>query len=125
MVLLVLTGEIVDQDMYEMLAEATRLLNEHHSILALVDCSEAAAAVSLAGIYGLPDKATALGAPWNLREAVVLPRTRLRLETYQFLALVSRNAGYDVRLLDDRKAAEEWLLAPSPIPAGTPHVAST
>ena len=30
-------------------------------------------------------------------------------ESYQFFALVSKNAGYNVQLFDTRAAAENWL----------------
>jgi hypothetical protein len=45
--------------------------------------------------------------------AVVLPRTRYRIESYEFFELVCKNAGYDVRLFEVREKAERWL-APSP-----------
>ena len=124
LVLLVVTGEIGDQDSSETLAETVRLLNEHQCTLVLVDCADAVTEASLPGIYRLPDHATALGAPWNLRIAVVLPKRRLRIETFHFFALVCSNAGYDVRLFDDRNSAEAWLRLPLPTRTGAAHLAS-
>ena len=76
-VLLVVTGEILDEDSRAQVAETIRLLNEHQSTLVLVDCSDAVTKASLPGLYRLPDYATELGAPWNLRVAVVIPQDAL------------------------------------------------
>jgi hypothetical protein len=46
---------------------------------------------------------------------VVLPRTRYRIETYQFFELVCKNAGYDVGLFEQREAAADWLQKAQPI----------
>jgi hypothetical protein len=109
LVLLVVTGRLTDEDGRVQVAETIRLLNAHPSTPVLVDCSDAETLASLPGLYRLPDYATELGAPWNVRVAVVIPKTRFRIETFQFFALVSRNAGYEVRLFDDQASAGEWL----------------
>jgi hypothetical protein len=124
MILLVVTGEIVDEDTSEKVAETIRLLGEHHSRLVLVDCSAAVTNASLPSLYRLPDYATELGAPWNFLTAVVVSKTRFRMEAFEFFGLVCRNAGYDVRLFEDRESAEEWLLQPRPVRAGAPLAAS-
>ena len=124
MILLVVTGEIVDEDTREMVAETIPLLNERHCHFVLVDCSTAVTNASLPSVYRMPDYATELGAPWNTRLAVVVSKTRVRIETFEFFGLVCRNAGYDVRLFDDRKSAEEWLLQPRLVQAGAPLAAS-
>ena len=109
LVLLVVTGQLLDEDGRAQVAETIRLLNEHPSAPVLVDCSDAETLATLPALYRLPDYATELGAPWNVRVAVVIPKTRFRIETFQFFALVSRNAGYEVRLFDDQASAGEWL----------------
>jgi len=124
MILLVVTGEIVDEDTREKVAETVSLLDEHHSHLVLVDCSAAEIKASLPSLYRLPDYATELGAPWNTRLAVVVSKTRFRMEVFEFFGLVCRNAGYDVRLFDDRQSAEAWLRRPPAIRTRAPQVAA-
>ena len=79
--------------------------------------------MTLPELYWLADEAQGLRVPWDVRVAVAAPRTRYRIEAYEFFALVFRNAGYDVKLFDDRKAAEEWLVRPQPAPMGVPSCA--
>jgi hypothetical protein len=122
--LLVVTGEILDEESKAQVAEIIRLLNQHESRLVLMDCSNAVTKASLPGLYRLPDYATELGAPWNIRVAVVIPQTRFRIETFHFFELVFRNAGYDVHLFDDRESAEAWLRRPHPLQTGAHHLAS-
>ena len=124
-VLLVVAGEILDEDGKAQVAETIRLLNEHQSSLVLVDCSNALAKASLPSLYRLPDYATELGAPWNIHVAVVISQTRFRIETFHFFELVSRNAGYDVHLFEDRESAEAWLRRVDPIRTGAHHLTST
>jgi hypothetical protein len=124
MILLVVTGEIVDEDTREKVAETIRLLDEHHSHLVLVDCSSAETKASLPSLYRLPDYATELGAPWNLRTAVVVSKTRFRMETFEFFGLVCRNAGYDVCLFEDQASAEAWLQQPLSVENRAHHLAS-
>ena len=124
-VLLVVTGEVLDEDGKAQIAETIRLLNEHQSSLVLVDCSNALAKASLPSLYRLPDYATELGAPWNIHVAVVISQTRFRIETFRFFELVSRNAGYDVHLFEDRESAEAWLRRVDPIRTGAHHLTST
>jgi hypothetical protein len=116
--LIVATGEILDEDSRAQVVETIRLLKQHRSSLVLVDCSNAVTKASLPGLYRLPDYATELGAPWNIRVAVVIPQTRFRIETFHFFELVFRNAGYDVHLFDEREIAEEWLQRPPPVRKG-------
>jgi hypothetical protein len=125
LVLLVVTGEILDEDSKAQVVETIRLLNKHQSTLVLVDCSNAVTKASLPGLYRLPDYATELGAPWNIRVAVVIPQTRFRIETFHFFELVFRNAGYDVHLFDDRESAEAWLRQPHPLQTGVHDLTST
>ena len=125
LVLLVVAGEILDEDGKRQVAEIIRLLNEHQSSLVLVDCSNAVAKTSLPGLYRLPDYATELGAPWTVRAAVVIPLTLFLIERFRFFELVFRNAGYDVHLFDDRESAESWLLRPHPLQTGAHLLAST
>lgn len=102
-------GEISDEDSRAQVGRVIGLLKQHQTTLVLADYSEALSTVSLPCLYGLPDYFTQCGGFWNVRVAVVLPRTRYRIETYQFFKLVCSNAGYDVRLFDQREAAEQWL----------------
>jgi hypothetical protein len=125
LVLVLASGEITDEDGRAQIAGTVTLLNEHKANLALVDYSDVVTNASLPGLYRLPDYATELGAPWNLRVAVLVPKTRLRIEMFRFFALVSRNAGYDVHLFDDRESAEAWLEQPATVRNGTPQFAST
>ncbi len=124
MVLLVLTGDIVDEDCGPQVADGVRLLYQHECTRVLVDCSEAVPRTSLPNLYRLPDYATELKAPWNVRVAIVLPRAPFQTEKFEFLALVSRNAGYDVRLFDGRQSAEDWLRRPRLVRTGPPQLAS-
>jgi|WetSurMetagenome_2_1015567.scaffolds.fasta_scaffold264227_2 hypothetical protein len=124
-VLLVVTGDILDEDGRAQVAETIRLLNEHQSTLVLVDCSDAVTKATLPSLYRLPDYATELGAPWNVRVAVVIPQAHFRIETFRFFELVFRNAGYDVHLFDDRESAESWLRRPHPLRAEAHHLTST
>ncbi len=117
MVLAVATGVFYEGDANGLVAEVVRLLRLHHANLVLVDHTEALTEVRLATLYSLPDYATELQAPWNLHVAVVTPRTRYRIETYEFFELVSRNAGYDVKLFGSKEAAEHWLFRASPFQA--------
>jgi hypothetical protein len=125
LVLLVVVGEILDEDGKTQVAETIRLVNEHQSTLVLVDCSDAMTKASLPSLYRLPDYATELGAPWNIRLAVVIPQTRFRIEAFRFFELVFRNAGYDAHLFDDRESAEAWLRRPPPLRTGVHHLTST
>ncbi|MCX6914013.1 MAG: hypothetical protein NT167_13340 [Verrucomicrobia bacterium] len=125
LVLLVVTDELLDEEGKAQVAETVRLLNKHQSTLALVDCSNAVPKVSLPSIYRLPDYATELGVPWNVRIAVVIPQTRFQIEMFHFFELVFRNAGYDTRIFDDRESAEAWLRRPPPLQTQVHHLAST
>ena len=102
-------GEVSDEDARAQVEQVIGLLKQHQTTLVLVDYSEALSEVSLPSLYRLPDSFLQCGGPWNVRVAVVLPHSRYRNETYQFFKLVCGNAGYDVRLFDQRDAAEEWL----------------
>ena len=113
MVIVAGAGEIRNEDAKAQAAEAIRLLKQNEASGVLVDYSEALSELSLPELYWLPDYFTTLGAPWDARVAMVLPRTRYRIDTYQFFELVFRNAGYNVKLFEERKEAEAWL-APAP-----------
>jgi hypothetical protein len=115
LVLIVATGDILDEDGRAQVVETVHLLKQHQSNLVLVDCSEAVTRASLPGLYPLPDYATELGAPWDARIAVVLPRKRFQMEMFHFFELVFRNAGYDIQLFNDRQDAEEWLQKPTSV----------
>ncbi len=124
LVLLLITGDLLDEDGRAQVAETIRLLDEHQSSLVLVDCSDAVTKASLPTVYRLPDYATELGAPWNVRIAVVVPQTHFRIETFHFFELVFRNAGYDAHLFDDRESAAAWLQRPHPLRTAAYHLTS-
>ena len=109
LVIVASTGEMRDEDASAQTAEVVCFLKQNHSTTVLVDYSDAVSEVALPSLYWLPDYASILGAPRNIRVAVVLPRTRYRLESFQFLELVCKNAGYTVRLFEAKAAAEAWL----------------
>lgn len=109
------SGEIHDEDARAQTAEAFRLLKHNQASGVLVDYSDAVSEVSLAGLYWLPGYAAELGAPWDARVAVVLPRIRYRLESYQFLELVCKNAGYEIKLFEAREAAGNWIAQAAPV----------
>jgi hypothetical protein len=116
-VTVVVTGEIRNDDARARTMEIAGLLNRHQTKNVLLDCSEALAEMSLPELYWLADAAAELQLPWDLQVAVVLPRTRYRIDAYEFFALVFRNAGYEVRLFEDREVAEEWLAPAQKVPA--------
>ncbi len=109
------TGEIRDDDAAAQAAETIQLLGHNRITGVLVDYSDAVSEVSLSKLYWLPDYASEIGAPWDTRIAVVLPRKRYRLESYQFFELVSRNAGYEVKLFESKEAAEDYLAQTAPV----------
>lgn len=117
------SGEIRNEDARAQVEEIIRLLKQNRARVVLVDYSDALSEVSLPSLYGLPDYYTELGAPWNARIALVLPRSRYRLESYQFFELVCKNAGYNVRLFDEREAAEHWLGLGPPVREHADHAA--
>ena len=102
-------GEIRNDDTRAQIAEIVELLNRHQTKKVLLDCSEAVSEVTLPELYWLANEAPELRIPWDVQVAVVTPRTRYRIESYQFFELVFRNAGYEVKLFEERAAAEEWL----------------
>ncbi len=102
-------GEISNEDAAAQAQEVLHLLKLHQTNLVLADYGEALSEVTLPSLYGLPDYFTRCGGLWNIRVAVVMPRTQYRMESYQFFELVCKNAGYNVKLLAEREAAVAWL----------------
>ena len=102
-------GEVSNEDAEAQVAEALRFLQQHQTTLVLADYTQAFSEISLPSLYGMPDHFTREGGFWNIRVAVLMPRSQYRLESYQFFELVCRNAGYNVRLFKEREAAEAWL----------------
>jgi hypothetical protein len=123
MVVVTASGEIHNEDASAQAAEAFRLAEQNQTSVILADYSDALSEVSLPSLYGLPDYYSQLGVPWHARVAVVLPRTRYRIESYQFFELVCKNAGYNVQLFEDRAAAEQWLAEASPVRQHADHPA--
>jgi len=117
------SGEIRDEDARAQVEETTRLLKQNQASAVLTDYSDAVSEVSLPSLYWLPDYYSELGAPWNTRVAVVLPRIRYRVESFQFFELVCKNAGFDVSLFHAREAAEDWLAQASPVREQADHPA--
>lgn len=115
LVVVTASGEIRNEDATAQAAETFRLAKQNQVSVVLADYSDALSEVTLPSLYGLPDYYSQLGAPWHARVAVVLPRTRYRLESYEFFELVCKNAGYNVRLFETREAAEQWLAQASPV----------
>ena len=109
MVLVLGSGQVVNQDARAQAVAAFGLLKQNQVDSVLVDCSDARLEVSLANLYWLPEYYSELGAPQYVRIAVVLPRTRYKVESYQFYQIACKNAGYDVKLFDGKEAAEAWL----------------
>ena len=116
-------GEMRDEDARAQTFETVHLLKQNHAAAVLVDYSDALLEVSLSTLYWLSDYATQLGAPWDARVAFVLPRRPCQLESYQFFALVCKNAGYDLQLFNDVEAAERWLALAPPTPQQADHPA--
>jgi len=103
-------GEISYDDARDQTREATKLMKEHGITRVLADYSEGLSEVSLANLYWLVDFYREVGAPADMKAAVILPRSGHRIEAYQFHALAARNAGYNIRLFDTRSDAEKWLM---------------
>ena len=116
-VVVVVSGELRNDDARAQVVEVVELLNRHQTRNVLLDCSDAVSEMTLPELYWLADAASELRVPWDIRVALVSPRTRYRIESYQFFELVFRNAGYDVKLFEDREAAEEWLAPPPEVRA--------
>jgi len=114
------SGGVFSEDARAQALAILRLLKRHEANLILVDYSDALSEVSLPELYWLSYHASSLGLPWDARLAVVLPRKRYRIESYQFFELVFRNVGYNVKLFEDRTAAELWL-APPPVGKAEDH----
>jgi len=108
LVLVTQSGEVFNQDARAQAEQIIGLLHQKRCDFVLVDFSEARLELSLANLYWLPDYYSELGAPQQVRLAVVLPRTGYNLEAYQFYQVACKNAGYSVRLFDTREAAEAW-----------------
>ena len=117
------SGEIRDEDARAQVEETIRLLKQNQASAVLADYADALSEVSLPSLYRLPDYYSQVGAPWHARVAVVLPRTRYRLESYQFFELVCKNAGYNVKLFEAREAAENWLAQAPPVREPADHPA--
>jgi len=117
------SGEMRDEDARAQTADAISLLKHNQASGVLVDYSDARLEVSLATLYWLPDYAAELGAPWDVRVAVVQPRIRYRLELYQFFALVCKNAGRNVQLFETKEAATNWLAQAAPVREHAGHPA--
>lgn len=113
MAMVTASGVIRNEDAKAQATEIACLLKRHETARVLLDYSDALSELSLPELYWLADQAAVLGAPWRLRIAVVLPRTRYRIGSYEFFELVFRNAGYEVRLFEAPEPAADWL-APSP-----------
>jgi hypothetical protein len=109
LVAVTVSGGVDNDGVKAQTAEAIQLLKQHEASRILADYSNALSEASLPGLYCLPDYVTEQGAPWDLRLALVLPKTGYRLELYRFFELVFRNAGYNVRLFEAREPAEKWL----------------
>ncbi len=121
MVTLTASGTVRNGDARAQLAKSIHLLKKHDTNQVLFDLSNAVWEMSLPELYWLPDDAAALGAPWNARVAVVPPGGECRNQLCQFLELVCRNAGYEVKLFENRASAERWLTAVAdPPPAFLP-----
>jgi hypothetical protein len=97
-VVVVVSGELRNDDARAQVVEVVELLNQHQTRNVLLDCSDAVSEMTLPELYWLADAAHELRIPWDIRAAVVTPRTRYRIDSYQFFELVFRNAGYDVKL---------------------------
>jgi hypothetical protein len=92
MALVLIKGQIRDDDLKEQVTETIRILREQGASFALVDCTNGLSEATLPAIYYLPDQATMSGAPWHLRVALVLPTTKYRMDTYRFFELVFKSA---------------------------------
>jgi hypothetical protein len=113
-VVITAAGEVSNEDAKAQVVEALRFLEQNPAAVVLVDYAEALSEVSLPSLYALPNLLSRHGGLWNTPIAVVMPRSRYRLDSYQFLELVCRNAGYHVKLFNQREDAEEWLSQSQP-----------
>ena len=123
LVVITASGEIHDEDARAQTVEALYLLALNQAPGVVADYSDALSEVSLTELYWLPDYAAELSVPWDARIAVVLPRMRYRLESYQFFELVCKNAGYSVKLFETKEAAEDWVAQAAPVREHTDHPA--
>jgi hypothetical protein len=115
-VLVTAAGPVTYHDVLLQVDQAARLMNEHKAVLVLADYVEARSELSLAQLYFLARDYSKVEGASHARAAVVVPRTRHRIETYEFHALAAKNAGYNVQLFDTKAAAEEWLCQPATVP---------
>lgn len=108
-VIITAKGEVSYEDAKTQVREATRLMGEQRSNRVIADYSHGVSEVSLANLYWLVDFYKEVNAPADMRAAVILPKSGHRIEAYQFHALAARNAGYNIRLFENRTEAESWL----------------
>ena len=102
-------GPVSNDDARAQVTQSVQLMKEHDTKCVLADYTEGVTEVSLANLYWLVDFYQEIGAPADMKGAVVLPRSGHRIEAYQFHALAARNAGYNIRLFETRADAEKWL----------------
>jgi hypothetical protein len=103
-------GEVRYASVRREVPSMARLMEKHHTHLALIDLRRASLHLSVPELYFLTSQLVDQGVLPGSRLALVCRRTKANLESYSFYALASRKRGYRTRLFRALTAAKAWLL---------------
>ena len=105
------SGHVTPADVDVGVTETGILAAEKLCTRFLVDLREQEPGGSALDIFSLAEFLCSLPPGTIEREAVLTPRTPEAAEEIKFFETACRNRGLDVRMLDDRDEALEWLRA--------------
>ncbi|HZL64186.1 MAG TPA: hypothetical protein VFD50_04460 [Thermoleophilia bacterium] len=103
------SGQVTAADVDRGVTETGILAAENLCTRFLVDLREQTPGGSTLDIFSLAEFLCSLPPGTIEREAVLTPRTPAAADEIKFFETACRNRGLDVRMLDDRSAALEWL----------------
>jgi hypothetical protein len=103
------SGRLSSQDARRLVEQAALLMNANGATRFLCDYSDAVGEATTLDIHDLPEFQEKLGTPKSVKIALVLPRSRHRVEDFLFYETVCRNRGYNCKAFKSREDAEKWL----------------
>jgi len=110
-----LEGDYTADELRQCTTQAFQLGQEMGTIRYLVDASALVVAPPVVDILKLPAREYArLGLDRQSRIAITLPANQEARAAAQFYETACLNRGWNVKLLPDRGAATQWLLATTP-----------